>query len=114
MIGLRLAASTMGNFFVSPEAREDLDQIHAFISEDNLAAADRVLEAALATFADLAGMPGMGRRRTFKSSALSDLRSFRVSGFRNYLIFYRPRAGGVEIVRVLHAARDLDALFGDD
>jgi toxin ParE1/3/4 len=104
----------MGDFFVSPEAREDLDRIHAFIAAADAGAADRVLEAALATFADLARMPGLGRRRTFKNSTLSGLRSFRVSGFRNYLIFYRPRAGGVEIVRVLHAARDLDALFDED
>lgn len=61
MTGLRPAASTVANFFVSPEAREDLDQIHAYISEDNPEAANRVLEAALATFEDLAGMPGMGR-----------------------------------------------------
>jgi plasmid stabilization system protein ParE len=73
----------MGNFLVSPEAREDLDQIHACISEDNLAAADRVLGAALATFTALATMPGMGRLRTFKSSELSGLRSFRIAGFRN-------------------------------
>jgi plasmid stabilization system protein ParE len=30
------------------------------------------------------------------------------------LIFYIPLADGVEIVRVLHGARDLDALFNPD
>jgi len=104
----------MANFTVSPEAREDLDEIHAYISEDDLEAADRVLEAALSTFATLAGMPGMGRPRTFKHSELSGLRSFRIDGFRNYLIFYRVVSDGVEIVRVLHGARDLDVLFSDD
>jgi toxin ParE1/3/4 len=29
----------------------------------------------------------------------------------NYLIFYRPLADGIEIVRVLHGARDIDSLF---
>jgi toxin ParE1/3/4 len=104
----------MGNFTISPEAREDLDQIHAYISEHNADAADRILEAALATFTDLARMPGMGQPRTFHHSELSNLRSFRVAGFRNYLIFYRAMVGGVEIVRLLHGARNLDALFGDD
>ncbi len=33
---------------------------------------------------------------------------------QNYLIFYRAASEGVEIVRVLHGARDLDALFSDD
>ena len=104
----------MAEFTVSPEALEDLDEIHAYISEDDLEAADRVLEAALSTFAALARMPGMGRPRTFQHSELSDLRSFRVNGFRNHLIFYRVVSDGVAIVRVLHGARDLDALFADD
>ena len=104
----------MGNYTVSPEAREDLDQIHAYISKDNAQAADRVLEAAFSTFVGLARMPGMGRPRAFILSELAGLRSFRVEGFRNYLIFYRPQADGVEIVRVLQGAQNLDALFGDD
>ena len=104
----------MAEFSVSPAAREDLDQIHAFISQDNPEAADRVLAAALSTFAAVARMPGIGRPRAFGLSELSGLRSFRVDGFRNYLIFYRLVTEGVEIVRVLHAARNLDALFADD
>jgi toxin ParE1/3/4 len=104
----------MGNFTISPEAREDLDQIHAYVSEHNPEAADRILGAALATFANLAEMPGMGRSRAFQHAELLHLRFFPVSGFRNYLIFYRSMAAGVQIVRVLHGARDLDALFGDD
>lgn len=104
----------MAKFGFSPEAREDLDQIHAYISEDNPEVADRVLEAALSTFATLAKMPGMGQPRVFKHSELSGLRSFRVDGFQNYLIVYRPGDDGVEVVRVLHGARDLDALFSDD
>lgn len=104
----------MAKFTLSPAAQEDLDQIHAYISEDNPEAADRVLEAALATFQDLARMPDMGRPRIFKHSELSGIRSLRVAGFRNYLVFYRSEAGGVSIVRVLHGARDLDALFGED
>ncbi len=104
----------MGNYLLSPEAQADLDEIHAYISEANPEAADRVLEAALATFAELAAMPAMGRPRKFKNSGLKYLRSFRVRGFRNYLIFYRPSTEGVGIVRVLQPVRDLDALFGQD
>lgn len=33
--------------------------------------------------------------------------------FRNYLILYRVGPGQVEIVRVLHGARDLAALLAD-
>ncbi|MCL5745820.1 MAG: type II toxin-antitoxin system RelE/ParE family toxin [Acidobacteria bacterium] len=104
----------MADVIVSPEALADLDQIHAYIAADNPAAADRVLEAALATFEVLAGMPGMGRPRTFKLSELAGMRSLAVTGFRNYLIFYRSVNAGVEIVRVLHGARDVDAQFSGD
>ena len=47
----------------------------------------------------------MGRARP---ELAADLRSFPVG---NYIIFYRPIEDGVEIVRVLSGARDIDALF---
>jgi len=37
-----------------------------------------------------------------------------IKGFKNYLIFYRPIEQGVEIVRVLHGARDMPSVFKDD
>jgi len=50
----------------------------------------------------------MGRLR----DELADgLRSFPVG---RYVIFYRPIPKGIEIVRVLHGARDLDAIFRSD
>jgi toxin ParE1/3/4 len=59
-------------------------------------------------------MPDLGRARSFMRPGLSGLRSFRVAGFRNYLVFYRTSPCGIDIVRVLHGARDLDTLFADD
>ena len=41
-----------------------------------------------------------------------DVRMWRVTGFPSHLIFYRQTEGGIEIIRVLHAKRDIDALFG--
>lgn len=35
----------------------------------------------------------------------------RCFSFRDYLIFYMPRPDGVEILRVVHGARELDDLF---
>ena len=42
---------------------------------------------------------------------LSDLRKRSVLGFANHLVFYRIDADMVEVVRVLHGARDLPAIF---
>jgi toxin ParE1/3/4 len=50
-------------------------------------------------------MPLIGRQREELSPRL---RSFPVS---RYIIFYRPMENGIEIVRVLHGARDFPPLF---
>jgi toxin ParE1/3/4 len=50
----------------------------------------------------------MGRAR---EELAADLRSF---PFGRYLIFYAPVDEGIDVVRVLHSARDVDAAFGDE
>jgi toxin ParE1/3/4 len=40
-----------------------------------------------------------------------DLRCWPVRGFPNHLVFYRPVRGGIDLIRVLHAARDLERLL---
>ena len=42
---------------------------------------------------------------------LAETRMFRVKGFTKHLIFYRPIKNGVEIIRVIHGARDIESLF---
>jgi toxin ParE1/3/4 len=37
-----------------------------------------------------------------------------VRRFRNYLIFYRPTDGGIEVIRVLHAARDISSILAEE
>jgi toxin ParE1/3/4 len=34
-------------------------------------------------------------------------------GFSNYLIFYKRTKDGVEVLRVLHGARDIEAAFDE-
>ena len=33
-----------------------------------------------------------------------------VKGFDRHLVFYRPTGAGIEIIRVYHAARDVDQI----
>lgn len=49
----------------------------------------------------------MGRKR---DELVPNLRSFPVG---NYLIFYRPINQGIEVLRVLHGARDIPSIFED-
>ncbi len=94
-----------------PAARLDLLQHFVYIGERNLDAAKRFLQAAEDAFEKLAAMPGMGVSRDFGNPELVGLRSWPIRGFENYLIFYRPTSGGVDVLRVVHGAQDLGRLF---
>jgi toxin ParE1/3/4 len=70
--------------------------------------ADAFIETIDQKFHLLAEQPNMGRLR---DELVEDLRSFPVG---RYIVFYLSLPKGVEIVRVLHGARDLDALFHEE
>jgi toxin ParE1/3/4 len=95
-------------------ARQDLaDIVYHYVSTASLDTARRFRAEAQATLQRLAAMPGMGARYEHEHPALTGLRFFPLSRFRNYLIFYRPLADGIEVVRVLHGARDIPRLLAE-
>jgi toxin ParE1/3/4 len=94
------------------EVRRDLVELADHIAQHNLDAALRFLDAADETFAFLAVNREAGQRYPTTREELAAMRVWPVHGFRNHLVFYRPIGEGVEIVRVLHGARDFEALFG--
>jgi toxin ParE1/3/4 len=90
------------------KAQRDVLLIYVYIGERNLDAADRFLAAFDTDIKRLAAMPLIGAIRTFATPKLGNLRSLPISGFENYLIFYRPAETEVQILRVIHAARDIE------
>ncbi len=99
----------MGRAIVRPAARRDLIRHFAYIGEkSSLATARRFQAAARATFAELAQSPGMGAPK--KVERLPEIRMWRIREFEKYLIFYEPIGGGVEIMRVIHAAQDYNRI----
>jgi toxin ParE1/3/4 len=60
------------------------------------------------TFQFLAENPGAGQDR---SDLALRLRSFPVDRYRHYLVFYRPLADGIQLIRVLQGARDIPGEF---
>jgi plasmid stabilization system protein ParE len=34
-----------------------------------------------------------------------------MAGFENHLVFYRPFKDSIEVIRVIHGARDIEKLF---
>ncbi len=86
-------------------ARTDLRDIWLYIAQDNVAAADRVLDRLDRTVAMLAENKLLGQQQ---DQLREGVRRF-VAG--NYLIFYEPLEDGIRVVRVLHAARRWDQEF---
>ena len=82
------------------KAAQDLISIGEFIAAYDLRAADRLLNRIDATCRLLAQQPELG---TLREDLALKLRFFPVD---NYLIFYRPIPEGIEVIRVLHGARD--------
>jgi len=103
----------MPKYILDPIVEDELWGIWRFIAKNNPAAATRVIEAAYQTFNTPAANPGLGRPRNFRNSRLLEIRSFHVTGFRYYPIFYRNVKDGIQVHHVYHRARDLESLFGE-
>lgn len=89
-------------------AKRDLDEIWDYIGRDNPDAADRLADSFQKRFILIAHNKMIGADR---SELGSGIRLFPVDA---YLIFYVPYESSVEIVRVLHSARDLTQIFESD
>lgn len=103
------------SYRITEDAKRDLRDIAHHIALDSLRSAERFMERAGESFETLADMPGMGTTHRFSRSTLKGIRRFPVKQFDDYLIFYRAIDGEfpIEIVRVVHGARDLPTLFND-
>jgi toxin ParE1/3/4 len=100
---------------VLPAADADLDHQAEYLArEASLETALRFYNAARTTFEKIAQNPGIGQKRDTLNPHLTGLRVSRIEGFENHLVFYRPGDDGVEIIRVLHGARDIDSILDED
>jgi toxin ParE1/3/4 len=99
-----------GSIDIRPRARRDLDEAADYLARENRELGRRFYAAARHSFRQLASMPRMGPP-DFDNPAMAGVRLWRVRGFDSYLIVYRPTDIGVEVIRVLHAARDIEAIL---
>ncbi len=88
-----------------PEALADLEEIYDYIAEDNPTAAGTFVAELRERCGVLAEQPLIGRERP---ELHPDLRGFPMG---RYVIFYRVLTDEVEIVTVIHGARDIENLF---
>ncbi len=103
---------SLSSVFVRPRARRDLVDCAAYLeNEAGIELADHFVAAARETFEALAYMPRMGKLCGFRRPSLRRVRRWPVKGFENWLAFYQPKRDGIEIVRVIHGSRDIEALL---
>ena len=97
---------------VKPRVESDLAAFFAFIARDKIGPAERLLKVAEQSFELLARMPGIGRKWRSSNPRLAGIRVYPMpSGFGNYLIFYRLIGDAIEILTIVHGARDLGPLL---
>ena len=90
------------------QAAQDLEDIWFHIAVDNMVAADALLDAIDDRCRVLVRQPMMGRARP---ELASGVRSFTVG---RYVVFYCLSGAGIEVLRVLHGARDIGHVYGDE
>ena len=99
----------MTRYRLTPQAFDDLFDIWGYIAQDAPAAADRVEEAIYLACGRLADSPLIGTVR--KDLTALPVRFWLLTPYPNYFIVYDPEAKPLQIIRVLHRARNISSLL---
>jgi plasmid stabilization system protein ParE len=103
----------MADYTLGELVPADLSAIWEYIALDDIDAADRFLRAAEDMFNLLGQHPELGPVWRTKSPKLQGTRFIPIRSFEKFLVFYKPRAGGVDIYHVIHGSRDLPSLLDE-
>lgn len=95
----------------NPVAVSDLEELTSHIAQDNPVAAEDVRQDILDTADRLGEHPGLGIRPRFSAKRFAGIRFIPAHRYPTYLLFYRDSADELEVLRVLHGARNLAPLF---
>jgi toxin ParE1/3/4 len=97
---------------VRPEADRDLDAAVAFLLQENAPdAALQLLEEFEAALSRIAGRPAIGSPRY--AHLFQGLRFWKLR-HHPHLVFYVEQPDFVDVLRVLHSARDIPAALRED
>jgi plasmid stabilization system protein ParE len=99
----------MGRYVLTAAARADISEIADFIRQDSPEAAKRVVKSLQEAMDKLARVPGMGHVR--EDLAPVSLRFWPVF---SYLIIYRSEARPIQVLRILHGARDVQSILNGE
>jgi toxin ParE1/3/4 len=101
-----MGTSTPRTAHIRPEAGTDLEVIVRYLDHRSATAADAFLDEFYRAANTLADMPRLGPVRRTRGR-LKGLRSWPLITFGPYVVFYLPTERGIDVVRVLHGARDV-------
>ena len=96
------------------EAQDDIAEIGYYFDQRAPEVKNRFYRAIDKTIEQLVRSPNLGERHPSRSPKLNNMRQWQVDGFPNHAIFYRPVGDRLEILRVLHGARNYAACFNGD
>jgi plasmid stabilization system protein ParE len=91
---------------LSPEARDQVDAIGAFIAQDSVDAALKVYDALEEAFELIADNPEIGHVRADLTN-----RAVKFWSVFSYLVVYDPASDPLTIITVVHGARDVEQLL---
>jgi toxin ParE1/3/4 len=92
---------------IRPLASNDLEEIVSYLDQRSSDAADRILVEFQHATELLSEMPRAGTIRR-KRGRLKGVRSWPLTSFGPYLLFYMPLPNGIEVLRVLHGSRNIE------
>ncbi len=93
-------------YILSPQARQDLSNIDAYITQDDPAAAERVIATLKVAMDHLATFPHTGRPRDDLTPRRYHFWPVTVC---SYFVVYKPETKPLEILRVIRMDRDIGA-----
>jgi toxin ParE1/3/4 len=88
------------SYTLRPQAEKDIASIALFIAADNPRAAQKWADGIQASCRRIGDMPGIGAARPEVAKGL------RILPVGNYLILYVEADTGIDVLRVIHGARD--------
>lgn len=99
---------------IRPAADFDIDVAAAYIAQDSLEQALRFYDGIDDTFRLIRENPyAWPIYELIDHPRLAEIRHRSVVGFQNYLVFYLLNEGIIDVLRVLHGARDIPAVLDE-
>lgn len=86
------------------QADRDLDDIWDYVAHDSALQADKLWDRFQAKLEHLARWNTIGRPRP---ELAKGCRSY---PYGNYCFYFRPTEAGIEVIRILHSARDIEQI----